>query len=335
MCKQLTEMRGLVQRINRAVFLGCIQEFLQGGDEAKLQRRMQTFNGHKNDVKSWYYALYSRIAAVPVTEMRKKGKAEICRQEMIKMADGIVAQLGDSWTWVPQVLRNMGEFISAMAATDATETINTFQQFQLLKQYVRQKNSGEKFALNAVKDELLSVGMKHAAEEQLFSGDGDVKLRVEKLLTDAINHLACNSDCTAVKRPVLFYFTGLLLDPSLRYRLTPISGFMLNFVGLSIKSAHNFLIRECPAYTELNKSLETPFKDDIPNTIEERNRYFATFWLNLESQNKYLQKKLASGSIVFQSNFQTDGKQIHVVYIDMKRPKNPNGLWFNCYLFKI
>jgi hypothetical protein len=59
---QLNEMNGLVQRVNNAVLLETMKEYLRRGDENSFQQRMQLLYGKSNDMKIWFNALYSNIA---------------------------------------------------------------------------------------------------------------------------------------------------------------------------------------------------------------------------------------------------------------------------------
>ncbi len=55
-------MNGLVQRVNNAVLLETMKEYLRRGDENSFQQRMQLLYGKSNDMKIWFNALYSNIA---------------------------------------------------------------------------------------------------------------------------------------------------------------------------------------------------------------------------------------------------------------------------------
>jgi hypothetical protein len=130
--------------------------------------------------------------------------------------------------------------------------------------------------------------------------------------------------CYKVERPSYFFFTNLLLEKAKRYQLSPLSGASLKMVGFSVRALHKYLVKTCPGFIKLNQSLAKPF-DDVPDSGPERCRYFSTFWLNVENANRFLQKRIEKNHIEFDSNLKTDGKQLHVSFVDMTRLKTGKG----------
>jgi len=166
---------------------------------------------------------------------------------------------------------------------------------------------------------LLEVGLRNAVKENLCTEtDNAAKLRIISKLQSAIDNLAKKSEHKNY-RPWLFFFTGLLLDRKARYQISPMSGFTRTFISFSPKNWHLYLLKTCESYGKLNNSLDRPFKPELPD--EDTNRYFKTIWLDIENSNAYLRKKFDSDSIVLDSVIATNGKEIHISFIDKQKPK--------------
>ena len=238
----------------------------------------------------------------------------------------------------------------SLAAANATEMANTFQQFTTLKEKVRRqyfKYDSDKFPASEVRlaadgnfpkgsvgEELLNKGMENAAQQELFDKSAidtsekhqTVSSRVRELLKDCIKHLAVKGDCSKIDRPVFFYFTNLLLDAGSRYQVSPLSGFKLNYVGFSVRDLHKYLLKECQGYVKLNNSLHRPFKESLPDDELGRNRYFQAFWIDTSAKNnKFIKRRLEKQDVVLNSVIRTDGKGLQITYIDKKKAKTGNG----------
>ena len=250
--------------------------------------------------------------APPASSSGQISKEEI-KAQLLEIARSVKERLGDDWLWRSIEIGRKRPFFTSLAAANATEQANTFQQYTTLKEKVRRqyfKYDSDKFPASEVRldangnfpegsvgKELLARGMENAARQELFdhsaihTSEKDRLLsdRVREMLKECIKQLGVKGDCNKIDRPIFFYFTGLLLDAGSRYQLAPLSGFKYNYVGFSVRDLHNYLLKECPGYNQLNNSLQRPFGQNLPDDEIGRNRYFQEFWLDTASpKNKFL-----------------------------------------------
>ena len=124
----------------------------------------------------------------------------------------------------------------------------------------------------------------------------------------------------------MFYFTNLLLDAGSRFQLSPLSGFKYNYIGFSVRDLHNYLLKECPEYVQLNTSLSQPFGVNFPDDEQGRNRYFETFWIDTSSpKNSFIKRRMNRLNIVLNSVIRTDGKGLQITYVDRNKSKTGKG----------
>ena len=291
--------------------------------------------------------------------------AKEARHQLLGMAQEVVDELKEKWShWDPTISTHKSHFYDTMAVEDETDSSNIFEQFRYLKQMIREQHvnfdtqkfpvadviipdGADTFSDDTLGATLLQLGMYRAEAEQLFAvpGASDTRDRVKHELTRAIQHLSTEDDCDNWERPILLFFTSLLLKGR-RYKLTPMSGFGTKYVGFSTVALHSYLLRTCPAYQQLNRDAngQSLFEDPLPNHADDQRRALLHFWVDIINRNKFLRKKLSAApgvdqidinnpatckGIVLDTTIHTDGKGLRISYIDLSRrlkATRPTGL---------
>lgn len=340
----ITRIRPIVQMAHHCVLLGSIQAWVMFGDENILQQKMQNLYCDKNHTQSWFGLLFNSIAKGPQKKSKSGSRtpAGNLRAEMLEDAHAHLADINANWKPIADI-RFSSLFWTEIGRKEATMVDNIYLQYPVVKDQIYRRfvdsQSGE-FDQDLAIKVLLPRGRINARKAFGFpenyavldAQQSSAWDRVELWLLKSINALACEGKAAAIERAKLFVFTNLLLEDGEQYRLSPLAGFTVSFVGITISNLHWFLFENCSLYKSLVEKTQFSRKA-VTWTEDLKIEYFAFILLDFGRHGRLgkmigKDKPLLERKFLLNSEIQTDGKSLHISYIDLNKPKKRQGMVF-------